>query len=135
MKKITEDRCSLEICILLKERGFNEDTDYIFYYYEEDDDWCFKKLLPDDKFDKDKMLHCPTHQMALKWLREKHKIGIFPTIYEHTINESKIHNYGVTIVNLEDFCLLDTDYFYSDTYDGTVDFSISYILQKFIKTL
>ena len=53
MKKITEDRCSLEICILLKERGFNEDTDYIFYYYEEDDDWCFKKLLPDDKFDKD----------------------------------------------------------------------------------
>ena len=94
-----------------------------------------KKLLPGNKFDKNKMLHCPTHQMALKWLREKHKIGIFPTIYEHTINESKIHNYGVTIVNLEDFCLLDTDYFYSDTYDGTVDFSISYILQKFVKTL
>lgn len=133
MGKIFEDHCSLEICKLLKERDFNEDTDYIFYHYEEDDDWCFEKLLTGDKFNEEKMLHCPTHQMALKWLREKHKIGIFPSIYPHTVDGSTIHSYGVAIVNLNDFSLMDTSYFYSDTYDGSVDYSLSYVLQKFVK--
>ena len=71
--------------------------------------------------------------MALKWLREEHKIGIFPAVYTQTVNDTVIHNYGVAIVSLEDFGLLDTDYFYSDTYDGSVDCSLSYVLQKFVK--
>ena len=134
MGKIFEDHCSLEICKLLDKRGFNEDTDYIFHYYEEDSyGWCFERILPEDKFNEERMLHCPTHQMALKWLREKHKIGIFPSIYPHTVDGFTIHSYGVAIVNLNDFSLMDTGYFYSDTYDGSVGHSISYVLRKFVK--
>ena len=51
---ITENHVSLEIAKLLNQNGFNEDTDYIYYYYESDDDYCFEKLLPGDKFDEDK---------------------------------------------------------------------------------
>ena len=76
MTTITEDYVSFETAKLLKEKGFDEETDYIFYHYEEDNDWCFEKFLLEDKFDNKKMLHCPTHQMACKWLRKKHQLHI-----------------------------------------------------------
>ena len=76
MKEITEDHCDFETAKLLMEKGFDEKTDFVFYYYEEDDGWTFEKLLPGDKFDKDKMIHCPTQALAMKWLREVHNICI-----------------------------------------------------------
>lgn len=79
---ISEGYVSLEVARLLKEKGFNEQTDYIFYYYEEDDDWCFEKLLAGDVFREEKMLHCPSLAMAMRWLREEKDIliSVNPTV-------------------------------------------------------
>ena len=57
---ITEDYCSYEVYKLLKEKGFNyKGFDYIDFEGE---------VITQDR---------PTHQMAMKWLREVHKIEIW----------------------------------------------------------
>lgn len=71
MKEITEYCCDFETAKLLKEKGFDEKTSHVYYYYEEDDGWTFEQLLPHEKFEKDKMIHCPTQALAMKWLREQ----------------------------------------------------------------
>ena len=78
---ITEDYVSFEVAKLLKEKGFNEPCKVWYSEYtsqfggekytsiEFDDHNRFKK---DYKF----LFHAPTLQMAMKWLREVHKIQI-----------------------------------------------------------
>ena len=66
---ITEDYCSYEISKLLKEKGFEGVCDYAYSnkgnYFE----------IDRSNFDE---VYClrPTHQMAMKWLREVHKLSI-----------------------------------------------------------
>ena len=79
---VTENHVNIDLAKLLKYKGFNETTDYIYYYYEEDDDYCFERLLPEDKFIEDKMVRCPSLQMTLKWLREVHHIFVQIELYD-----------------------------------------------------
>jgi hypothetical protein len=79
---VTENHVNIDLAKLLKYKGFNEATEYIFYYYEEDDDYCFERLLPEDKFIEDKMVRCPSLQMTLKWLREVHHIFVQIELYD-----------------------------------------------------
>ena len=73
---ITEDYCSFEVAKLLKEKGFDELC--IFKYNskgirvkagEAIDEWQNSELDDDE-------CSCPTHQMAMKWLREEYNIFI-----------------------------------------------------------
>lgn len=93
MKEITEDYCDFETAKLLREKGFDEKTSHVYYYYEEDNGWTFEKLLPGDKFDKDKMIHCPTQALTMKWLREVHGIHInvfrYPAAFSGDNNEQR----------------------------------------------
>lgn len=69
---ITEDYCSYEIAKLLKEKGFDGVCDYA---YSNKGNWF---EIDRSNFDE---VYClrPTHQMAMKWLREKHwVISIIP---------------------------------------------------------
>ena len=72
---ITEDYCSYEVAKLLKEKGFNEPT---WTRYEDNDEVIFG-----DKYNWNNspigQISAPTHQMAMKWLRNVHNICI--TIY------------------------------------------------------
>jgi len=72
---ITEDYCSYEVAKLLKEKGFNEPT---WTRYEDNDEVIFG-----DKYNWNNspigQISAPTHQMAMKWLRDVHNICI--TIY------------------------------------------------------
>ncbi len=76
METIKEDYVSLETAKLLKEKGFNEPC--LTYFWEDENDnqiayadrpFTYKQLYSGD-------ILRPTHQMALKWLRDKHKIAI-----------------------------------------------------------
>lgn len=74
---ITEDYVSFETAILLKEKGFNEKTYRCYNLCTEEhelsdvDDRAYNNWeLADDG------AVAPTLQMAMKWLREKHKITI-----------------------------------------------------------
>lgn len=84
---ITEDYCSFEIAKLLKEKGFKneycdnmllaKDGDVINKYatFRNKDDAFYATM----KFKK--QIPYVTHQMALKWLREVHKLHIFAKPY------------------------------------------------------
>ena len=68
---ITEDYCSFEVAKLLKEKGFDEKT---LSYYEDNvlchGDWYEWNRSPLGH------IAAPTLQMAMKWLRELHKLHI-----------------------------------------------------------
>ena len=73
---ITEDYVSFEIAKLLKEKEFKCDS--LHYYYDKDGDLFFSALRAD--VGKNEFV-TPTLQMAMKWLREVHKI--FISIQQH----------------------------------------------------
>ena len=72
---IQEDYCSYELSKLLKEKGFEILTDKVYdnqnkLDYQNVVCWQEKRLP---------YIFAPTHQMAMKWLREKHwVISIIP---------------------------------------------------------
>lgn len=91
---IEETYCSYEVSNLLQEKGFNQECfakyaketcteKYYDDYRERMISWTIKPgelIIP--SIDRDKyeiygtVISAPTHQMALKWLREIHKIDI-----------------------------------------------------------
>ena len=75
---ITEDYVSLEIAKLLKGKGFDE---YCFATYStEIGDFITEGPIKNSEIDADKddtyFCTAPTHQMAMKWLREVHNLSI-----------------------------------------------------------
>ncbi|MBP5722050.1 MAG: hypothetical protein J6X18_00500 [Bacteroidales bacterium] len=82
MKQLTEDYVSFETAKLLKEKGFDEYCNNYYYFFENNSNyWDFsnKGYEVRTKINKnsDKLgISCPTHQMALKWLREVHGLHI-----------------------------------------------------------
>lgn len=82
MKQITEDYCSYEIAKLLKEKGFVGESEIGCRcgFYEQNKEYPSQvNLVYDDlnnsELEPNECLRF-THQMALKWLREVHKINI-----------------------------------------------------------
>ena len=76
---ITEDYCSFEVAKLLKEKGFDVPVNYEYHYKITIPQFHRKK----HNFNGIEYSNCssewysaPTHQMAMKWLREMHKIQI-----------------------------------------------------------
>lgn len=74
---IREDYCDFETSRLLKEKGFNEAV--LFTINEEgfqqypknlEFEYLHNSEIPDDEY------ACPTLQMAMKWLREMHRLYI-----------------------------------------------------------
>lgn len=67
---ITEDYCSYEIAKMLKEKGFDV---YTSTRYDYDGSFHFHG----DYLVGDSDISAPTHQMAMKWLREEKYVPIF----------------------------------------------------------
>lgn len=87
---ITEDYCSYEVTKLLKEKGFNEPC---YRWYDGNGDICAKFINPDvplDYFSRERCL-CPTHQMAIKWLREIYGIDIVIDISDPSVKDRKYY--------------------------------------------
>ena len=120
---IKEDHVSFEIAKLLKEKGFNEicraaytvSGKFITFhnYYSQCKDECI----------------APTHQMAMKWLREVHNIyiGIFPT---HNIFSDSI-DYEWQTYNASYDVTGDSDAFFN-IYEDAVEDVIKYCLENLI---
>ena len=125
---ITEDYCSYEVAKLLKEKGFDEPT---WTRYEDNDEVIFG-----DKYNWNNspmgQISAPTHQMAMKWLREVHNIGIFPSTYTHISDRKVIHSYGTAIINLKTYELMTDSYLSNDTYEEAVETALKYCLENLI---
>ena len=73
MNMIQEAYCSFEVAKLLKEKGFNESTDKQFFI---SDKIIGNYNITDRSRNPERYLDDPTHQMAMRWLREIHNIDI-----------------------------------------------------------
>jgi hypothetical protein len=103
---ITEDYVSFEIAKLLKEKGFDEDC-YTFYEYDS------KELYREERIpccnSRSDDYAAPTLQMAMKWLRETHKLFI-----EVHIEQGKKVSYKFIIW---DFYIIHPNKYVGGTYD------------------
>ena len=107
-----EDYCSFEIAELLKEKGFNWDC--ITYYVDsEPNDVKYSMLFENNTTWEERCCSAPTHQMAMKWLREKGVECVVIPIW-NTIGKQ-----------YRSYVLSDLDDKYKDNYDSYSD-NISY---------
>jgi len=113
---ITEDYVSYEVAKLLKEKGFDEPTTFVWYqhlpisldcqnlankkardyfYHDEttEHNSSYKNSRHKPEYIHGDIFSCPTHQMAMKWLREKGiDIVIMPFL---KFKEGRIYLYEV----------------------------------------
>ena len=90
---ITEDYVSFETAKLLKEKGFNVETEHkMWYVIKQFSTGChwnsciYKEGDITREHDKDYCIAMPTLQMARKWLLEKHKLYIEIRITNHSMS-------------------------------------------------
>ena len=131
---ITEDYCSFEVSKLLKEKGFHELCHYNyhcggFFYQHKEKDYNGKNY---EKLDSEQY-SAPTHQIALKWLRNKNihiEIRYVDNHYKYYIN-----NLIADKENHKTYCG-GTHYQQpsniSDTYEKSVEDAIKYCLTNLI---
>ena len=125
MGTITEDYVSFETAKLLKDKGFNVEGSR-FYMPNGHGMWKYGYY---HDFDISERIECPTHQMAMKWLREAHKIyiDISPTYSEA---EKTIHFIWQIFDSNYDFAG-DCEIFY-DKYEQACEAAIKYCLENLI---
>jgi len=126
---ITEDYVSYEVAKLLKERGFDEKT---LSYYEDNvlcrGDWFEWNRSPLGH------IAAPTHQMAMAWLREEHKVFIY---VEPFITTSGLQGYKPYCTKIGgEFMWINPLRKYSntssDTYEGAVEAALKYSLENLL---
>jgi len=131
---ITEDYVSFETAKLLKEKGF--DDEYTNAFYDKSGILYFIDILSDftEHHDNDTDIAASTLYVAMKWLREVHKIGVFPSTYAFAVgkNGSVKHVYGTAIINLETYELMTNDLMPMPTYEEAAEAAIKYCLENLI---
>ena len=124
---IKEDYCSFEVAQLLKEKGFDEPC---LRVYDKNGIISIRYLGFDIPHDYTNRLFylCPTHQMAMKWLRETHNINIDIV----PIWNQKRFEYQVFVVTPENAkqCYIDDKLYLG--YEEAVEAGIKYCLEKLI---
>lgn len=128
MSTITEDFVSFEVAKLLKEKGFSESC---YMYYDNKGDISGKYINPDIPFNYSSVPYylCPSQSMAMKWLRDVHKLSIepfymFPAIWEIDI---KYIDKKTDLSEFED--IRDKSY---NSYEEAVEAALKYTLEKLI---
>jgi len=123
---ITEDYCSYEIAKLLKEKGFVEPCLYFYFTNGK-----IEKAIGL----KDKNTACvstfsaPTHQMALKWLREVYGLHIWVDYSRLDCNEKQPYLWNIVETKI------NGDYWggtYHKSSKEAVESALKYVLENLI---
>lgn len=130
---ITEDYCSPEVSKLLEKKGFREYCEAIYFVLENGDYRWSKIDIPirDCSTCKPAAILCPTHQMAMKWLRKK---GIF-VLPDIRIADGKWFCMIVRrFEEVDNGCIGERRVNgYYDTYEEAVEAAIKYSLENLIE--
>ena len=133
---ITEDYVSFETAKLLKEKGFDVDTEHeMWYVVEKFSTGChwnsctYKVGDITREYDEKCCIAMPTLQMAMKWLREVHQIFIRPnTSFLYPIKwYSEIFCYGDNLKTQQD---VKTECY--DSPEESCEAAIKYCLENLI---
>lgn len=141
-KQITEDYVSFETAKLLKEKGFDGECQG---YYEVPTKLSSRKdvhkqliVFPKNwnEYNKEcvvcEYISIPTHQMALKWLREVHDLHIIVYPWQADNEEKAIH---WCCKVYKSFAHLGNDVYTNETpksYEQAVEAALLYVLKKLI---
>ena len=117
---ITEDYCSFEVAKLLKEKGFDEEC-ISYYVDDEPNDIKYSFLAETNSTWEYRCCSAPTHQMAVKWLREK-DIRICP-------DYSDVDGKWFTMIGTKK---KRTYSGYYDTYEEAIEVALKYSLENLI---
>ena len=122
---ITEDYCSYEVAKLLKEKGFEQHKCQHSY----DSKGVFKWSDDLDPYE----CSAPTHQTAMKWLREEKNIFIIiePHVYDYVNEKNKSYTCSLWIGDkyYEYEYLEPRDY---PSYEEAVEAALKYCLKNLI---
>lgn len=136
---VTEDYVSFEAAKLLKEKGFDEETEHEMWYvikqFSTGCHWnsCTYKVGDITReYDNDCCIAMPTLQMAMKWLREVYHIGVFPSPYCITFANQVTYPYGTCIINLDTHEIMLDDCMARTTYEEACEEAIKYCLENLI---
>jgi hypothetical protein len=146
MSTITEDYVSFEIAKLLKEKGFPQEYDIYrsMVYNEEDyeDEYEIQRMITITKLVKAGTLssypigvpepkcYCPTHQMAMQWLRDEHDILI--TVLPDKIHDTIALFWNVYIVTEKEYKWIFAGGGVNMTYEELIEEALLYALKTLI---
>lgn len=117
-----EAYCSYEVAKLLKEKGFNEEC---YRFYEYDTKEFYKESIPCCNSRSDDYA-CPTHQMAMAWLRER---GWFIEVHVSVDLNGKYH-FMYMILDKACKCVMNGKH--KDTYEESIEEALKYSLENLI---
>ena len=122
---IKEAYCSFEVSKLLKEKGF--DWECIGYYVDDEpNDIKYSFLGETNSTWESRCCAAPTHQMAMRWLREIYGIDIVIEISDPSVNDRKY--YCVIWDKNNDSYILDL----FNSYEDAVEAALKYCLENLI---
>ena len=123
MATITEDFCSYEVAKLLKEKGFNEP---IRCWYDNTKDFHESGVKMRNSDCINPTIMCPTHQMAMKWLREVHKVNI--EIHYNRFGENYKYLIIYKPVVLDDIHSLGVYFHYEEAVEAALKYSLENLI-------
>lgn len=127
---ITEDYVSFEVAKLLKEKGFEGDINAYYHIWDNGNRVCSVREFTHSEAPY-LYIPAPTHQMALKWLREVYHIFIF---IDYVIPTKLSFEYTYEIYNMINGRSMAVSAFRDDyeTYEEAVEAAIKYCLTNLI---
>lgn len=134
---IAEDYVSYEVAKLLEKKGFPM-IEQLFMYVNKNNVFmthnyaCLKLSLEEYKNFDEVYIPTITHQMAMKWLRKKHKLHISVAPY---LNKDGEITWVWEIIHIESAAVIIADSFYGDDFDSceeAVEAALKYCLTKLI---
>jgi hypothetical protein len=123
---ITEDFCSYEVAKLLKEKGFDIECNTA-YYNGSLIDYTLYGFCIDGEF-----IFVPTHQMAMKWLREVHKVLIVIDAYHADHWEGYIDTFEISIYSHASTIIVPNEIAHHTDYEEAVEAALKYSLENLI---
>lgn len=126
---INEDYCSYEVAKLLEEKGFNES---IRCWYDSAKNFHERGVEMRNSDCISPTIMCPTHQMAMKWLREVH--NLFVVIDKHYFVVDKISHIASGFKYSIEIKRINTIYTYNGykSYEEAVEAALKYVLENLI---
>ena len=126
---VTEDYVSFEIAKLLKEKGFDEQTVRCYNLKKE---LCVCQCIGDETINStpNYLIAAPTHQMAMKWIRESFSLYI-----DIELLSGPSFSWYILLMNDPKYmmgCSEDTTIHYYNSYEEACEAAIKYTLENLI---
>ena len=135
---VTEDYVSFETAKLLKEKGFDIDTEHDMWYVVENfstgchwNSCTYKVGGITREYDEKCCIAMPTLQMAMKWLRDVHK-KVINVEYIDFLEHGEVWSYSVLDRNTFHEFTEKSESFTENSYEETCEEGIKYCLEKLI---